>query len=388
MCFKDIEFLFGSEESIRRMPELKPLECFDERTLDFLSELSEAINNSSDRNSELRGFSFWLRRASLEEMKRKHGKSGRHGRGLSFHIAPSNMPLVFAFSMSAALLTGNAVIVKVSNRENPFISTVISALERASALNEFKDRIAIIRYSNQDSITSLLSKMSDTRVIWGSDETVEKISAIPLKEGGENILFKNRYSLSIIGSREFTDCAYRDSLMKSFYSDTYRYDQNACSSPRLVVFRGDREESLKAENLFFEELGRIVKENNYDTGSDMIMKKLVNAYALAAEYEKTLMDLSDRMMMKVRVKNADCGIWDYTHPAGLFVCWHIKDVKELENVLTESIQTLTVFKIAESEKQELLKDKRIKRVVPFGSAVKFDLVWDGINLTGALTSSV
>lgn len=41
------------------------------------------------------------------------------GRGVAFHIAPSNVAVNFAFSLAAGLLTGNANIVRLSSKPFP-----------------------------------------------------------------------------------------------------------------------------------------------------------------------------------------------------------------------------------------------------------------------------
>ena len=59
-------------------------------------------------------FGFFCRRANLEALAREYegAVSDRLGRGISFHIAPSNVPVNFAYSLAAGLLAGNACVVK------------------------------------------------------------------------------------------------------------------------------------------------------------------------------------------------------------------------------------------------------------------------------------
>ena len=58
---------------------------------------------------------FWLRKASVNGMKKQHisdeSKSMLVGRGVAFHISPSNVPVNFAYSLFTGLLMGNANIV-------------------------------------------------------------------------------------------------------------------------------------------------------------------------------------------------------------------------------------------------------------------------------------
>ena len=62
---------------------------------------------------------FWLRRSNLESYKKRYENCGfRLGLGRTFHIAPSNVPLLFVYTMAIGLLAGNSCRVRVSARGN------------------------------------------------------------------------------------------------------------------------------------------------------------------------------------------------------------------------------------------------------------------------------
>ena len=52
-----------------------------------------------------------------------------------------------------------------------------------------------------------------------------------------------------------------DDVARGFYTDTYYSDQNACSSPRLVVWLGNRVD--EAREVFWEKINTLV-ENDYE----------------------------------------------------------------------------------------------------------------------------
>ena len=92
---------------------------FSEPVMDFLSALSERIKSDDLLRSdeEIRAFGFWCRRANLERYRNQYtGNDFRLGRGLVFHIAPSNIPAMFAWSMAIGLLAGNSNIIRISSR--------------------------------------------------------------------------------------------------------------------------------------------------------------------------------------------------------------------------------------------------------------------------------
>lgn len=98
----------------------RPLAPFDGGVMAFLSDLGAALIAGREARAypDVVAFGFFCRRANLEALAREYegAVSDRLGRGLSFHIAPSNVPVNFAYSLAAGLLAGNACVVKASSR--------------------------------------------------------------------------------------------------------------------------------------------------------------------------------------------------------------------------------------------------------------------------------
>ena len=94
----------------------RPLAPFDGGVMAFLSDLGAALIADREARAypDVVAFGFFCRRANLEALAREYegAVSDRLGRGLSFHIAPSNVPVNFAYSLAAGLLAGNACVVK------------------------------------------------------------------------------------------------------------------------------------------------------------------------------------------------------------------------------------------------------------------------------------
>ena len=53
--------------------------------------------------------------------------------------------------------------------------------------------INIIKYENDDIITKKISRISDARLIWGGDKTVDKIKSILTQSRCNDIAFPDRY---------------------------------------------------------------------------------------------------------------------------------------------------------------------------------------------------
>ncbi|MBQ2611917.1 acyl-CoA reductase, partial [bacterium] len=114
---KNVNYLIGSENITT-----SPLVTYNDEVCKFLNDLSSEIIKSSISRvyPDLSAVAFWARKASIHKLKEKFGDtSNRTGRGLCFHIAPSNIPVNFAFSYFFSLLTGNANIVRLPSKDSP-----------------------------------------------------------------------------------------------------------------------------------------------------------------------------------------------------------------------------------------------------------------------------
>ena len=48
-------------------------------------------------------------------------------------------------------------------------------------------------------------------------------------------------------------------MLKNFYNDTYLIDQNACTSPHLIIWYGDKEKIKTAKSIFWSKFHKIIK---------------------------------------------------------------------------------------------------------------------------------
>ena len=114
---EQVNYLIGSQDI-----DVKGFKVFDEVILNFLETLSNAISKDVRARNypDLMTLAFYLRKANLKAIVEKTGNlQNRLGRGLTFHIAPSNIPLNFAFSYVFSLLAGNANVVRLPSKDFP-----------------------------------------------------------------------------------------------------------------------------------------------------------------------------------------------------------------------------------------------------------------------------
>ena len=115
---ENISYVLGDRETVEQMMLTSALTPFHETVVNYLNEVSRIL--MADKNAkaypDIITFAFWIRKASsIQLCQRFYQKDGNFyiGRGILFHIAPSNVPVNYAYSLVAGLLTGHANIVRI-----------------------------------------------------------------------------------------------------------------------------------------------------------------------------------------------------------------------------------------------------------------------------------
>ena len=122
----EVQFLVGSADLISLMQNTLPRRPFDETIIEFSSCVSGLLMNSKEAKAypDIVTLGFWLRKSSVITLKERFEikeDNIRMGRGVAFHIAPSNVPVNYAYSLFTGLLTGNANIVRIPTKDYPQI---------------------------------------------------------------------------------------------------------------------------------------------------------------------------------------------------------------------------------------------------------------------------
>ena len=119
---KNVDYLIGSCNICNL-----PMQPCSSNILDFISKLSEILRNDTLARTwpDVMSLAFWCRKSNILRISKDvMHKEMRLGRGLTFHIAPSNIPVNFAFSFLFSLLAGNANIVRVPTKSFPQIDII------------------------------------------------------------------------------------------------------------------------------------------------------------------------------------------------------------------------------------------------------------------------
>jgi len=387
----ELKYIVGNDSIVSDMPNIKPMSPFSDEAITFLNDLSKILMRIGREYSDVATFGFWCRRSALLKEKEKYDDlSHRLGRGIVFHSTPSNVPVNFAFSFAAGLLAGNANIVRLPAKGFPQVTIICNAIN--DLLNDSHRNlipyICMVKYPPIIEITDKFSSICDSRVIWGGDATIEELRKSPLRSRANEVTFADRYSIAIINADEYIKCTNKGKVVQDFYNDTYFSDQNACTSPRMIIWIGD--EKTKAKKEFWSDVSILVRKN-YSIASVQCVGKLTALYKAASQLKIKDVQIEAPVITRIAVDQLNEDIMEYKYNSGFFFEYDAKTLSELLPVCTNKCQTLTYYGISKDELEKFFcecKPQGVDRAVPMGKSMDFALVWDGYDLIRTLSRKV
>ena len=385
----ELTFLTSGIQELENAPNTPALPMFSERAVAFLSALSsEILKDKRTRGFvDVTSYAYWIRKASLHAAMQKHAdRDMRLGRGIALHIAPSNVPVNFAVSMTSSLLAGNITVVRVSDKPFEQVNIICDAVNKlfASDYADMKKYLIIIRYPHSERITQELSSVCDIRVIWGGDRTIETIRAAKLPSRAIEMTFADRHSAAVINSDYYMEQD-ADSVAKGFYTDTYYTDQNACSSPRIVIWMGNSVE--KAKERFWAALEKRVK-SEYDMKPIQAVDKYTMFCALGMDRKGVKLVSHDNYILRTEVDKLTDDLMDFKQNSGFFMEYTAKDLSEIIPILGKRCQTISVLGIDKKDIVDIVMKNGVRgvdRVVPLGETMGLEFIWDGYKMIEAMT---
>ncbi len=390
---EQLRFRVGSADVIQRMPAIKPRVPFDPEVMNFLQAFSRNLLAfpASRTYSDIISLAFWCRKASLEQMKKSHSTNDLLiGRGVAFHIAPSNVAVNFAYSLIVGLLTGNINVVRLPSRaftQVDIICQVINlTLDEHVALRDF---ICLVEYGHELSINSALSSMCQSRLIWGGNKTISLLREIPLSPRAVDIAFADRYSLAIIHADVYLASKNKRRIAEDFFNDTLLTNQKACTSPKLVVWLG--ENKPLARKVFWEHFEDWMSYKPAPEATSVINALVAYCQQAAEDPLLQYIPSATRHILRVEAKTVTQEILEEHQGYGLFYEWSVNEIDEILPVCGEKCQTLAILGIANNVVEKFIHTyapKGIDRVVEVGQTMNFSLHWDGYDLLKTLTRTL
>jgi hypothetical protein len=362
---------------------------------EFLNDLSSELRSTKEASNypDIMTFAFWCRKSNLRKLKENFTDGlTRIGRGLAFHVTPSNVPINFAFSFAFGLLSGNANVVRIPSKPFPQTDIICGAInslfERKKKYCEIKAMTTFIKYEQNDKITGALSANCDARIIWGGNLTIKNIRSLPIPERAVEIVFADRYSVCIIDSPSIMKLngVKLLRLAEYFYNDTYLMDQNACSSPHLIVWQGEKKELAKEK--FWNAISRTVSEKY-----QLEFVQVIDKYTLLCHDAIELNNISsfkryENNVYQITLNHLPNDADTLRGKFGYFYEYDIEDINNITHIINSKYQTLTYFGVDKFQITNfVIKNclSGIDRIVPIGQALDISDIWDGYDLVKSLS---
>lgn len=384
-----VRFLTGSAQIVADMLHTPSLPIFNDRVIEFLNSLSKRLVKADRSYPDVISLGFWCRKASVLGMAEHYSAEElRFGKGIAFHVSPSNVAVNFAYSLAAGLLSGCRNIVRVPTKDFPQVDLIVQEINGllSGDFTDLANRICLVRYPADCGATDYFSAICDERIIWGGDKTVASVRRSPMKARAGEITFADRTSAVLINAEGYlaTDCV--NEIARRFWNDTFLTDQNACTSPVIVVWTGN--EIDRAKELFWNSFEKLVAAEYRLSGAQAV-GKLHAAYRAAIAFEGVRIQRSaGNLITRVHIDRIPYGLSSYKYNSGFFFETEVDSLDQIVPLCGEELQTLTYLGFDPCEIARWLKKNApagIDRVVPMGSSMDFSLIWDGYDLISEMS---
>jgi len=360
----------------------------------FLSDVSREILRSKKCREypDVITFGYFCRKSSIRQiLKVSQSEFNRYGWGFAVHIAPSNVPINFAFSFVFGLLSGNNNLVRLPSNTWPQVELLVGIFEmvvKSSKYDMLKKNNAFIRTERDSLKLQEIIANCDALIVWGGDTTVSTFRQLNKKPRCVELYFSDRKSSLIINADVINSSSENDldKLALAFFNDTYIVDNNACSSPRRVFWVGGDTGIFTASAKFWLAVNRVIESKDYEL--DVIAK--IDKYL-------DIMKSVEITKSAVSVRKISENIW-LTDRDGEVVIGRLGRFSEsgFSNLdlalkaLDNDEQTLTYagFKKEHIEKIVIESDIMLDRIVPVGTALDIGFIWDGVDVLQRLSRIV
>ena len=193
---------------------------------------------------------IWLRRGTLEPIiDRELGSGGisggwsEYGRsnckafplGVVGHWPAGNVEIQPILSMTCALLGGNAALVRVPTALVDLTQCLIEKLVESDSRKLLTSRIfmAAFEHDRQD-LHEVMARSVDGAMIWGGQEAVLQVRALPFPYWARLAIFGPRISVAAMDSGAWGNPHAQESWCRRIARDVWQFDQQACSSPQVL----------------------------------------------------------------------------------------------------------------------------------------------------------
>lgn len=306
-------------------------------------------------------------------------------KGLAVHWIAGNVPTLGFLSLILGIITKNKNIVRLpSFSKNVLIDLLKEFKKIDNVAQKIVNNILILKYDKKDvKISEKLSKIADTKVIWGGDEVCETLKNLPTKLDCDNLIFSNKISFIIVDKDTLKKNT--NLFIKKITRDILIFDQKACASPHTIFLQGATEKQIFS---FSKKLSRNLKETykKYQF-SPITNQKKIRILNLRLKYSLRHKVFSDHDDLNSTVLYDDKSTIGPVIENGTIFIRKLPKLIYIKTNFPKNIQTLGVTKITKNLEPYINELQKIglARVKVVGQMTNFDSTWDGLNIPLKLT---
>ncbi len=342
---------------------------------------------------------MWLRRGTLEPIiARELGPNGLHGGwteygrakckafpiGLVGHWPAGNVEIQPILSMTCSLLGGNAALVRIPSGLVELTQQLMEKLVESDPDELLTRRIFMAGFDHdRQDLQETMAEAVDGAMIWGGEEAVLKIRALPFPHWARIAVFGPRLSVAAMDAGAWGNPDEQESWCRRIARDVWQFDQQACSSPQVLFLEKAAGQSTAQ---FLAVLRRAFEIENRAHPRRTIAGALTSAISQA----RASWLLNDTAHKAVFPKGPD---WTLLVGSGSDLPQPIQGktltVLEVDNLsdpvskFNGNVQTLGLA-IADPEKEKSLAllagNRGVDRIVKLGQMHVFVPPWDGVDL--------
>ena len=304
------------------------------------------------------------------------------------------MPINFFYSYLFGLISGNVNIVRIPNKDFIQIKILLDILDNIFKIKKYstiKSMSYFIRYNKDSKFTESISKVCNIRIIWGGDKTIQEIRKYPIQAQTREITFSDKYSVCLLNSNEIlsADSNKMKILTNNFYNDGYLIDQNACSSPHLIIWVGKKNIS-KAKEKFWGNVEKLALLK-YDMPEVAVIDKYTKYCIDSINLDLKNKSNKSNILYHIELKTVPKNVSELRGKWGYFYELHSKNINILKDLITNNFQTITYFGFKKEIIKQLIVDNGIlgvDRIVPVGYAHVMSEIWDGYDMISSLSKTI
>tara|TARA_B100000886_G_C20426910_1_gene494644 strand:- start:10441 stop:11670 length:1230 start_codon:yes stop_codon:yes gene_type:complete len=390
------ELLAGNKPE--RVLKESPFVIFNKDVVKFLSKLSKELLNNKQKiqaYTYFRGFGFWVRESNLINLRDSRTDiNSRVGRGVTFHIAPSNIAANSLYSLAFGLLSGCPSIIRLSNKNISELKSIINLIQTIFNSNEFSklsNKISFINYEHDETINSYFSSIVDSRIIWGGNETIQIFKSYKTASHCVDIVFPNKVSSSILSSQWLlsSDSNEIENKADLYARDIGLFSQMACSSPKSLLMIKDNKSCPKELLLdFFYKCDLSLSKKNW-LSENQSLNNFKSSVDISIKFSnfKCIFKGTNLSVFLSDIDNLN-EIYNYETKDSCIFISEVDSIDQAISLLPKNNQTIVCIGLKKQIKEKLAEKASLKgsnRFVSPGNALSMNLYWDGYDIISFLS---